>query len=130
MSTQLSVRPAPRRAILRLVPFALAAVVVGGVIAPPARAQEIDARAKKEPAPIEVTFDVAEDLSGTFVPTFVRPDHTQPERGSFYVTGGRVFPRATARRSTRTAAATSASGSGAARTSPPRRSCPMRRSGR
>lgn len=44
---------------------------------------------------IEVTVDVAEDLSGKFVPTFVKPEHTQPERGSFFVTEGRVFPAGT-----------------------------------
>ena len=40
-------------------------------------------------------MDVAEDLAGKFVPTFVRPEHTQPERGSFFVTGGRIFPAGT-----------------------------------
>ena len=44
---------------------------------------------------IEVTVDVAEDLRGKFVPTFVKPEHTQPERGAFYVTEGRVFPGGT-----------------------------------
>ena len=44
---------------------------------------------------IEITVDVAEDLSGKFVPTFVKPEHTQPERGAFYITEGRVFPGGT-----------------------------------
>ena len=44
---------------------------------------------------IEFTVDVAEDLAGKFVPTFVKPEHTQPERGSFFVTEGRVFPAGT-----------------------------------
>ena len=44
---------------------------------------------------IELTVDVAEDLAGKFVPTFVKPEHTQPERGSFFVTQGRVFPAGT-----------------------------------
>ena len=29
------------------------------------------------------------------LPTFVKPEHTQPERGSFFVTEGRVFPGGT-----------------------------------
>ena len=54
----------------------------------------------KEPAndkapTIEFTVDVAEDLAGKFVPTFVKPEHTQPERGSFFVTEGRIFPAGT-----------------------------------
>jgi hypothetical protein len=49
-------------------------------------------QAKKTPEPIVFTVDVAEDLSGKFVPTLVKPEHTQPERGSFYITEGRVFP--------------------------------------
>ena len=46
-------------------------------------------------ATIELTVDVAEDLAGKFVPTLVRPEHTQPERGSFFVTEGRIFPAGT-----------------------------------
>jgi hypothetical protein len=45
--------------------------------------------------PIVFTVDVAEDLAGKFVPTFVKPEHTQPERGSFFVTEGRIFPAGT-----------------------------------
>jgi hypothetical protein len=44
---------------------------------------------------IQFTIDVAEDLSGKFVPTFVKPEHTQPERGAFYLTEGRLFPAGT-----------------------------------
>jgi len=44
---------------------------------------------------IEFSVDVAEDLAGKFVPTFVKPEHTQPERGSFFVTEGRIFPAGT-----------------------------------
>jgi hypothetical protein len=29
------------------------------------------------------------------VPTFVKPEHSQPERGSFFVTEGRLFPAGT-----------------------------------
>ena len=49
----------------------------------------------QKPDIIEVTVDVAEDLGGKFVPTFVKPEHTQPERGAFYITEGRVFPGGT-----------------------------------
>ena len=50
---------------------------------------------KKETEPIVFTVDVAEDLAGKFVPTFVKPEHTQPERGSFFITQGRIFPEGT-----------------------------------
>lgn len=62
----------------------------------PAAAQTTSpGQAKKTPEPIMFTVDVAEDLSAKFVPTFVKPEHTQPERGSFYITEGRVFPAGT-----------------------------------
>jgi hypothetical protein len=51
-------------------------------------------RSKKGDEPIVFTIDVAEDLAGKFVP-FVKPEHTQPERGSFFVTEGRIFPEGT-----------------------------------
>ena len=54
-----------------------------------------DDRAERKREPIVFTVDVAEDLAGKFVPTFVKPEHTQPERGSFFVTEGRVFPAGT-----------------------------------
>ena len=46
-------------------------------------------------SPVVLTVDVAEDLAGKFVPTLVKPEHTQPERGSFFVTEGRIFPAGT-----------------------------------
>ena len=52
-------------------------------------------RRHRDREPVVFTLDVAEDLAGKFVPTFVRPEHTQPERGSFFVTEGRVFPAGT-----------------------------------
>ena len=62
----------------------------------PMFAQESDAtRARKGSEPIVFTIDVAEDLAGKFVPTFVKPGDTQPERGSFFVTEGRLFPEGT-----------------------------------
>ena len=51
--------------------------------------------AKGDREPVVFTIDVAEDLAGKFVPTFVKPEHTQPERGSFFITEGRVFPGGT-----------------------------------
>lgn len=61
----------------------------------PAGAQELQAHRKPwAPEPIVYTVDVAEDM-GHFVPTYVKPEHTQPERGSFFVTRGRVFPEGT-----------------------------------
>ncbi len=75
----------------------LAAIIgVAMILGPAASAQEADAdRAARQREPIVFTVDVAEDLAGKFVPTFVRPEHTQPERGSFFVTEGRVFPAGT-----------------------------------
>jgi len=46
------------------------------------------------PQTIVFTIDVAEDFS-LFVPTKVRPEDTQPERGAFFVTEGRIFPAGT-----------------------------------
>jgi hypothetical protein len=53
-----------------------------------------DDRRDKKPQPIVFTIDVAEDFS-QFVPTKVRPEDTQPERGAFFVTEGRIFPGGT-----------------------------------
>jgi hypothetical protein len=61
-------------------------------LAPQAYAQaDDDVRAARRPEPFVFTVDVAEDFA-KFDPTFVKPEHTQPERGSFFVTQGRVFP--------------------------------------
>jgi hypothetical protein len=79
-------------------PLSRFAAVVGValLLGPDAHAQEADAeRTARAREPIVFTVDVAEDLAGKFVPTFVRPEHTQPERGSFFVTGGRIFPAGT-----------------------------------
>jgi hypothetical protein len=56
-------------------------------------AEKSDKKLDREP--VVFTIDVAEDLAAKFVPTFVKPEHTQPERGSFFVTEGRVFPGGT-----------------------------------
>jgi hypothetical protein len=75
----------------------LAAVLgVAMILGSAASAQEAGADgAARKREPIVFTVDVAEDLAGKFVPTFVRPEHTQPERGSFFITEGRVFPAGT-----------------------------------
>jgi hypothetical protein len=78
-------------------PFRLAAVAaVAMTLVPAAHARAgDDDRATRRREPIVFTVDVAEDLAGKFVPTFVKPEHTQPERGSFFVTEGRIFPAGT-----------------------------------
>jgi hypothetical protein len=53
-----------------------------------------DDRHERTPQTIVFTIDVAEDFS-QFVPTKVRPEDTQPERGAFFVTEGRIFPGGT-----------------------------------
>ncbi|MGV3516291.1 hypothetical protein [Luteitalea sp.] len=72
--------------------FALAAICM---VVTPAWAQDPDTTgARRKQAPVVITVDVAEDFT-KFVPTLVRPEHTQPERGSFFVTEGRIFPEGT-----------------------------------
>jgi len=56
--------------------------------------QASDERHDKTPSTIVFTIDVAEDFS-QFVPTKVKPEDTQPERGAFFVTEGRIFPGGT-----------------------------------
>jgi len=73
--------------------WALLAVAL--MFAPAAHAQESDHRnAASKREPVVFAVDVAEDF-GEFVPTLVKPEHTQPERGSFFVTQGRVFSAGT-----------------------------------
>jgi hypothetical protein len=50
-----------------------------------------DVRDARKRGPIVFSVDVAEDFT-QFDPTFVKPEHTQPERGSFFITQGRIFP--------------------------------------
>ena len=87
--------PSTRRAFFQAITAALitiGATILGGH----ASAQEpADKQGDKNAEPIEFTVDVAEDRAGTFVPTFVKPEDTQPERGSFFVTEGRMFPAGT-----------------------------------
>lgn len=70
----------------------IAAGCLGLALAPTALAEAGD---RRKTEPVVITIDVAEDLAGKFVPTMVKPEHTQPERGSFFVTEGRVFPAGT-----------------------------------
>ena len=75
----------------RVVFAASAALIL--MLMTPVDAQEPEAAGRhRDREPVVFTVDVAEDLAGKFVPTFVKPEHTQPERGSFFVTEGRVFP--------------------------------------
>ncbi|HEY6361025.1 MAG TPA: hypothetical protein VIX63_07960 [Vicinamibacterales bacterium] len=67
---------------------ALAALTTGA----PANAS--DDKRQGGPGTIIFTVDVAEDFS-LFTPTFVKPSDTQPERGSFFVTEGNIFPAGT-----------------------------------
>jgi hypothetical protein len=70
-------------------------VVAVCTLVTPARAQDADATGtRRKPQPIVLTIDVAENFT-KFVPTLVKPEDTQPERGSFFVTEGRVFPAGT-----------------------------------
>jgi hypothetical protein len=78
----------------RVVAAAAAALML--TLTAPADAQGPEtARRHRDRAPVVFTVDVAEDLAGKFVPTFVKPEHAQPERGSFFVTEGRIFPAGT-----------------------------------
>lgn len=83
------------RTFVSRLPRVAAIIGVAVTVAAPAllqKADASDAERDRHRRPLVFTVDVAEDLAGQFVPTFVKPEHTQPERGSFFVTGGRVFP--------------------------------------
>jgi hypothetical protein len=83
-----------RRRLLGLAALTLTAAQAAiAQVAPAQGSAEIDAARQIEPFTFSV--DVAEDLAGKFVPTFVKPEHSQPERGSFFVTEGRLFPAGT-----------------------------------
>lgn len=80
----------------RRVAAALAAMVAFTLVAPAGAEDQFAAAVQAAKTPTSIfTVDVAEDLAGKFVPTLVKPEHTQPERGSFFVTEGRVFPAGT-----------------------------------
>jgi hypothetical protein len=78
-----------RKAIVWM--FVVATVVAPGFTAP-ARASDDKQKGPKDT--IVFTVDIAEDFS-LFNPTLVKPTDTQPERGSFFVTEGNVFPAGT-----------------------------------
>ena len=84
-------RVVTRAAIAGIATAAL--LLPAGTIVSAERPQQGPGRPDREP--IVFTIDVAEDLAGKFVPTFVKPEHTQPERGSFFITEGRIFPGGT-----------------------------------
>jgi hypothetical protein len=86
-----SVRPVTF-ALLRVTTLAGLALAL---VAPVHAQAAADDRGSRRREPIVLTVDVAEDLAGKFVPTFVKPTDTQPERGSFFVTEGRIFPAGT-----------------------------------
>ncbi len=78
-----------RRALRAGAVLPVAAVLAFGS-ASPATAQDIpDGKSN-----IVFTVDVAEDAA-LFKPTFVKPTDTQPERGSFFVTEGNLYPAGT-----------------------------------
>jgi hypothetical protein len=83
------------RLVRRAAAFSAAAAVLSLAPISFAAQQPEAAGGKPDRGVITITVDVAEDLKGKFVPTFVKPEHTQPERGSFFVTEGRVFPAGT-----------------------------------
>ena len=94
MSVKPLLSPVSRLSVLRRIGAAATAVML--TITGAVHAQEQEARrSDRDPQPVVFTVDVAEDLAGKFVATFVKPEHTQPERGSFFVTEGRVFPGGT-----------------------------------
>jgi hypothetical protein len=72
---------------------AVALILPAGSLVSAQQSAKVSANADREP--VVFTIDVAEDLAGKFVPTLVKPEHTQPERGSFFITEGRIFPAGT-----------------------------------
>jgi hypothetical protein len=83
-----------RRSACRIVSAAAALMLT---FTAPANAEQDDDKSessRRHRELIVLTVDVAEDLA-KFVPTLVKPEHAQPERGSFFVTEGRVFPAGT-----------------------------------
>lgn len=62
------------------------------MLASAAHGQDVDQQdAGRKSEVVMFAVDVAEDFT-KFVPTKVKPEDTQPERGSFFVTEGRIFP--------------------------------------
>lgn len=78
--------------------LAIAALALSATMwtAPAAAQMAIEHESKHPPQRERVVFsvDVAEDFA-LFNPTFVKPTDTQPERGSFFVTEGNLYPAGT-----------------------------------
>ena len=83
------------RLVRRAAVASAAAAVLALPAAPVAQAQHQEMTGERDRQTVVFTIDVAEDLNGRFVPTLVEPGDTQPERGSFFVTEGRIFPGGT-----------------------------------
>ena len=79
------------RALVRAAVVVTTTVVVALGTGAPANANN---DRNRDPDTIVFTVDVAEDFA-LFNPTFVRPTDTQPERGSFFITEGNIFPGGT-----------------------------------
>jgi len=79
---------------LSLVTRARAAIGLAALVALAAGSPVVADRAHDDKATIVFTVDVAEDAA-LFKPTFVKPTDTQPERGSFFVTEGNMYPAGT-----------------------------------
>jgi hypothetical protein len=91
-----SFRFAAVRTSLRAIGRQAAVIAVMGMVALGTGAHASDDKDNKGRSrdTIVFTVDVAEDFS-LFNPTLVRPTDTQPERGSFFVTEGNIFPAGT-----------------------------------
>ena len=79
---------------LRLAALAVAVAAIAGTGVSAQNSLERHDRHDDSSDTIVFTVDVAED-SKLFNPTFVKPTDTQPERGSFFVTEGNIFPGGT-----------------------------------
>ena len=79
---------------LRLAALAVAVAAIAGTGVSAQNSLERHDRHDDSRDTIVFTIDVAEDFK-LFNPTFVKPTDTQPERGSFFVTEGNIFPGGT-----------------------------------
>lgn len=83
-----------RRRLWRLAAAAVAVVGLAGIGGADVRASADGDGPKASADTIVFSIDVAEDFS-LFVPTRVKPEDTQPERGAFFVTEGFIYPAGT-----------------------------------
>lgn len=81
----------PSKLIAKTIAIAALALTAIGVSSP-ALAHGSSHHSHKDT--IVFSVDVAEDFA-LFNPTFVKPTDTQPERGSFFVTEGNIYPAGT-----------------------------------